>query len=91
MTNEMRIFYYFRASPGHRATVFDMDCVTVFDLKRRVMMECSLGKGTDYDFCAYNDSDEAQGVELNDKTELHDGQHIRVRRTPAHRPGQGQA
>lgn len=86
----MRIVYRFRASPEIYSTIFDSDHASVFDLKKRVMIERNFEKGTDFHLYAYDDLENPQD-ELDDKVHLYDCQYIRLRRVPATAPGKGTA
>jgi DWNN domain len=48
------VFYKFRSSRDYDTITFDGTGISVFDLKRDIMQNKKLGKGTDFDLCLYN-------------------------------------
>ncbi|KAJ3200626.1 hypothetical protein HDU82_008733 [Entophlyctis luteolus] len=48
------VFYKFRSARDFDQMVFDGLGVSVFDLKREIMLKKKLGKGTDFDLLVYN-------------------------------------
>ena len=83
----MKIFYRFTALPESHSTVFPSDHINVADVKTRVIKERNFGNGRDFDLHVYDNDTKM----MNDDDRLYDLQHIRVRRTPAAKPGKGGA
>jgi protein MPE1 len=48
------VFYKFKSAKDGDNCVFDGTGISVFDLKREIMVNKRLGKGTDFDLKVYN-------------------------------------
>ena len=49
-----KIFYKFKAAKDFDAAIFDGTSLSVFDLKREIMIAKKLGKGTDFDLSIHD-------------------------------------
>lgn len=58
-----KIFYKFNAAKDFDAIVFDGTSLSVFDLKREIMLAKKLGKGLDFDL-AISDAQSKEGTPL---------------------------
>ena len=56
------VFYKFKSAKDFDKCTFDGSGISVFDLKREIMISKKLGKGTDFDLFLYNAQDETQGI-----------------------------
>ncbi|KAJ3415740.1 E3 ubiquitin-protein ligase rbbp6 [Chytridiales sp. JEL 0842] len=83
------VFYKFRSAKAYDQAVFDGNGISVFDLKKEIMVSKKLGKGTDFDLALYN----AQTNEeyADDATVIPRNTSILVNRNPPARPGKGTA
>ncbi|KAK9468588.1 DWNN domain-containing protein [Lipomyces arxii] len=81
------IYYKFRSQRDPLRIAFDGTGLTVFDLKREVILVNKLGEGTDFDLCAYNvDTNE----EYEDDSEvLPRSTSVVIRRRAPSKPGRG--
>ncbi|KAJ3102474.1 hypothetical protein HDU97_000556 [Phlyctochytrium planicorne] len=83
------VFYKFRSAKDFDQAVFDGTGISVFDLKREIIINKKLGKGTDFDIAIYN----AQSNEeySDDSAIIPRNSSVLVNRNPASRPGKGTA
>lgn len=55
------VFYRFRSQKEPSRISFDGTGISVWDLKKEIIMENKMGKGTDFDFAIYNaDTEEGE-------------------------------
>ncbi|KAJ3112910.1 Aromatic/aminoadipate aminotransferase 1 [Phlyctochytrium bullatum] len=82
-------FYKFRSAKDYDKAIFDGSGISVFDLKREIIINKKLGKGTDFDLAIFN----AQTNEeyTDDSFIIPRNTLILVNRNPASRPGRGTA
>ncbi|ORY04079.1 DWNN-domain-containing protein [Basidiobolus meristosporus CBS 931.73] len=83
------VYYKFKSAKDYDICTFDGTGISVFDLKREIILAKKLGKGTDFDLAIYNaQSDE----EYSDDTFIVPrATSVIVRRLPASKPGKGTA
>ncbi|KAI9344212.1 DWNN domain-containing protein, partial [Zopfochytrium polystomum] len=83
------VFYKFRSAKDFDKAVFDGLSISVFDLKREIMVNKKLGKGTDFDLAIFN----AQSNEeyTDDAAMIPRNTSILVQRNPAKKSGRGNA
>ncbi|KAK9476937.1 DWNN domain-containing protein [Lipomyces japonicus] len=81
------LYYKFRSQKQPQRLTFDGTGISVFEIKREIILINKLGDGTDFDLCIYNaDTDD----EYEDDAEiLPRSSSVIVRRRPAARPGKG--
>lgn len=48
------VYYKFKAAKDYDTCTFDGPSISVFDLKKEIMAQKKLGKGTDFDLAIYN-------------------------------------
>ncbi|RKO86610.1 DWNN domain-containing protein [Blyttiomyces helicus] len=58
------VFYKFRSAKDYDTITFDGNGISVFDLKREIMVAKKLGKGTDFDLAIYNAQTNDDPIEL---------------------------
>ncbi|KAI8851519.1 DWNN domain-containing protein, partial [Chytridium lagenaria] len=83
------VFYKFRSAKDFDQAVFDGTGISVFDLKREIIVNKKLGKGTDFDIAVYNAQTNEEYVD--DSVIIPRNTSILVNRNPASRPGKGTA
>lgn len=53
------VYYRFKSQKDFQRIIFEGIGISVWDLKREIILESKMGKGTDFDFAIYNaDTDE---------------------------------
>ncbi|KZT20096.1 DWNN-domain-containing protein [Neolentinus lepideus HHB14362 ss-1] len=83
------VYYKFKSQKNESRVTFDGTGISVFDLKKEIILQNNLGKANDFDLFVY---DTSTGDEYKD-----DGQIIQrsssviVKRLPSSRPGKGKA
>lgn len=83
------VYYRFRSQREPQRLTFDGTAISVWDLKREIILRNKLGKGTDFDLGVYNaDTDDEYH---DDNYMIPRSTHVVVRRLPASRPGRGTA
>jgi protein MPE1 len=83
------VFYKFKIVKDYDTCKFDGTGISVFDLKRDIMITKKLGKGTDFDLVLWNTS---SGEEIVDDNEvIPKNSSVLVSRRPAQRAGKGTA
>ncbi|ORY03290.1 DWNN-domain-containing protein [Basidiobolus meristosporus CBS 931.73] len=83
------VYYKFKSAKDYDVCTFDGTGISVFDLKREIILAKKLGKGTDFDLAVYN----AQTNEeyTDDNFLIPRATSVLVRRLPASKPGKGTA
>ncbi|KAJ3280691.1 hypothetical protein HK104_000467, partial [Borealophlyctis nickersoniae] len=83
------VYYKFKSAKDYDTCTFDGTSISVFDLKKEIMVQKKLGKGTDFDLGVYN----AQTNEeyTDDMFMIPRNTSILVSRQPASKPGKGTA
>lgn len=83
------VYYRFKSQKDFQRIVFDGIGISVWDLKREIITDAKLGKGTDFDFAIYNaDTDEEY---KNDHAIVPRSSSVIARRLPPKRSGHGNA
>ncbi|EGG07942.1 uncharacterized protein MELLADRAFT_77478 [Melampsora larici-populina 98AG31] len=83
------VYYRFKSQKDFQRIVFDGIGISVWDLKREIITDAKLGKGTDFDFAVYNaDTDEEY---KNDHAIVPRSSSVIARRLPPKRSGHGNA
>jgi protein MPE1 len=82
------VYYKFKSSKDHDHITFDGTAISVFDLKRDIIMAKKLGKGTDFDLALYNPHNNQEYKD--DHALIPRSSSVLVRRLPAH-VGKGSA
>ncbi|WFD34460.1 Protein mpe1 [Malassezia cuniculi] len=83
------VYYRFRSQRESQRLTFDGPSISVWDLKREIILRNKLGKGTDFDLGVFNaDTDDEY---RDDNYMIPRSTHVTVRRLPASRPGRGTA
>jgi len=83
------VYYRFKSQKDFQRIIFEGIGISVWDLKREIILESKMGKGTDFDFAIYNaDTDEEYA---NDHTIIPRSSSVIARRLPPKRPGHGNA
>ncbi|KAI9604775.1 hypothetical protein H4Q26_002744 [Puccinia striiformis f. sp. tritici PST-130] len=83
------VYYRFKSQKEFQRIIFEGIGISVWDLKREIIQESKMGKGTDFDFAIYNaDTDEEYS---NDHTIIPRSSSVIARRLPPKRPGHGNA
>lgn len=54
------VFYKFKSQKEPSRIAFDGTGISVWELKKEIILEAKLGKGTDFDFSIYNENDEGE-------------------------------
>ncbi|CAH7688377.1 hypothetical protein PPACK8108_LOCUS23336 [Phakopsora pachyrhizi] len=83
------IYYRFKAQKEFQRIMFDGIGISVWDLKREIIQESKMGKGSDFDFAIYNADTEEEYA--NDHTIIPRSSSVIARRLPPRRPGHGNA
>jgi protein MPE1 len=82
------VFFKFKSSKEPQRIAFDGTGISVFELKREIIIACGLGDGSDFDLSIYNeDSDEYD----DDTTIIPRSTLVIARRLPAAKQGCGRA
>ncbi|WAQ83680.1 hypothetical protein PtA15_4A128 [Puccinia triticina] len=83
------VYYRFKSQKDFQRIIFEGIGISVWDLKREIIQESKMGKGTDFDFAIYNaDTDEEYA---NDHAIIPRSSSVIARRLPPKRPGHGNA
>jgi len=83
------VYYKFRSQREPQRLTFDGTGISVWDLKREIILQNKMGKGTDFDLAVYDaDTDEEY---KDDNTTIPRASHVTVRRLPPSKPGRGTA
>ncbi|KAI6096978.1 DWNN domain-containing protein [Pisolithus croceorrhizus] len=83
------VFYRFRSQKDESRITFDGTGISVFDLKREIILANNLGKANDFDLYVYDASTQQ---EYRDDTQIIPrSSSVIVKRLPAQRPGKGKA
>ena len=83
------VFYKFKIAKDYDTCKFDGTGISVFDLKKDIMITKKLGKGTDFDLILWNSSS-AEEI-LDDNEIIPKNSSVLVSRRPATRAGKGTA
>ncbi|KAI8906867.1 DWNN domain-containing protein [Gorgonomyces haynaldii] len=84
------VFYKFKSAKDFDTCTFNGQGISVFDLKREIMVSKKLGKGTDFDLALFNAQDEKQEYS-DDQTVIPRNTSVLVSRKPCAKPGKGTA
>ncbi|SCZ92493.1 BZ3500_MvSof-1268-A1-R1_Chr5-2g07911 [Microbotryum saponariae] len=82
------VFYRFRSQKEPSRIAFDGTGISVWDLKKEIIMENKMGRGADFDFAIYNADTEE---EYHDHQVVPRSTSVLARRLPPARPGRGNA
>ncbi|KOS16422.1 dwnn-domain-containing protein [Malassezia pachydermatis] len=83
------VYYKFRSQREPQKLTFDGTGISVWELKREIILQNKLGKGTDFDLAVYDaDTDEEY---KDDNYTIPRSSHVTVRRLPPSKPGRGTA
>ncbi|KAI6113022.1 DWNN domain-containing protein [Pisolithus sp. B1] len=83
------VFYRFKSQKDESRITFDGTGISVFDLKREIILANNLGKANDFDLYVYDASTQQ---EYRDDTQIIPrSSSVIVKRLPAQRPGKGKA
>ncbi|KAI9445590.1 DWNN-domain-containing protein [Lactarius indigo] len=83
------VFYKFKSQKTESRVTFDGTGISVFDLKKEVILANSLGKANDFDLVVLDGS---SGEEFNDDSQIIPrSSSVVVKRVPPTRPGKGKA
>ena len=83
------VYYKFKSQRESQRLPFDGTSISVWELKREIILRNKLGKGTDFDLAVYNADTEDEFKD--DNYTIPRSSHVIVRRLPASRPGRGTA
>ncbi|KAM0792848.1 hypothetical protein ACM66B_002613 [Microbotryomycetes sp. NB124-2] len=83
------VFYRFKSQKEPSRISFDGTGISVWDLKKEIIQENKMGKGTDFDFAIYNADTEEEYTE--DHQIIPRSTSVLARRLPPARPGRGNA
>ncbi|MBW0471010.1 hypothetical protein O181_010725 [Austropuccinia psidii MF-1] len=83
------VYYRFKAQKDFQRIMFDGLGISVWDLKREIIQESKMGKGSDFDFAIYNADTEEEYT--NDHAFIPRASSVIARRLPPKRPGYGNA
>ncbi|WFD31724.1 Protein mpe1 [Malassezia sp. CBS 17886] len=83
------VYYKFRSQREPQRLTFDGTGISVWDLKREIILSNKMGKGVDFDLAVYDaDTDEEY---RDDNYSIPRSSHVIVRRLPPSKPGRGTA
>ncbi|TFY66257.1 hypothetical protein EVG20_g4833 [Dentipellis fragilis] len=83
------VFYKFRSQRDESRVTFDGTGISVFDLKKEIILANNLGKANDFDLAVL---DKSSGEEFRDDSHIIPrSSSVIVKRVPAARPGKGKA
>lgn len=83
------VYYKFRSQREPQRLTFDGTGISVWELKREIILQNKMGKGTDFDLAVYDaDTDEEY---KDDNVTIPRASHVTVRRLPPSKPGRGTA
>ncbi|PWN25262.1 DWNN-domain-containing protein, partial [Jaminaea rosea] len=83
------VHYKFKSQRDASRVVFDGTALSVYDLKREIMVQNKMGKGVDFDIALYNAQTEEEY--RDDNHLIPRSSTVLVRRLPPQRPGRGTA
>ncbi|KAK4056304.1 Protein mpe1 [Microbotryomycetes sp. JL221] len=83
------VFYRFKSQKEPSRISFDGTGISVWDLKKEIIQENKMGKGTDFDFAIYNADTEEEYTE--DHQIVPRSTSVLARRLPPSKPGRGNA
>ncbi|KZP25545.1 DWNN-domain-containing protein [Athelia psychrophila] len=83
------VFYKFRSQRDESRVTFDGTGISVFDLKKEIILANNLGKANDFDLFVYDTSSNEEYKD--DSSLIPRGTSLIVKRMPAVRPGKGKA
>ncbi|KAK9687084.1 Protein mpe1 [Basidiobolus ranarum] len=83
------VYYKFKSAKDYDICTFDGTGISVFDLKKEIIMAKKLGKGTDFDLAIYNAQTDEEYTD--DAFIVPRATSVIVRRLPASKPGKGTA
>ncbi|KAG9290696.1 hypothetical protein G9A89_011659 [Geosiphon pyriformis] len=83
------VYYKFKSQKDHAVCNFDGTGISVFDLKKEIIVGQKLGKGTDFDLALYNPQTDEEYTD--DNYIIPRSASVIVRRLPASKPGKGTA
>lgn len=84
------VFYKFKSAKEFDSATFDGTGISVFDLKREIIIKKKLGKGLDFDLHLYNAQNENEEY-TDDQMMITRNSSVLVKRNPAMKPGKGTA
>ncbi|WFC99664.1 Protein mpe1 [Malassezia yamatoensis] len=92
------VYYKFRSQKEPQRLAFDGTGISIWDLKREIILQNKMGKGADFDLAVF-DADTEEGVfharltqeYKDDNASLPRSSHVLVKRLPPSRPGRGNA
>lgn len=58
------VFYKFKSQKEPSRIAFDGTGISVWELKKEIIMEAKMGKGSDFDFSIYNENDEGSSPDF---------------------------
>jgi len=83
------VFYKFKSQKAESRVTFDGTGISVFELKKEIILANSLGKANDFDLVVFDGS---SGEEFNDDSQIIPrSSSVVVKRVPPTRPGKGKA
>ncbi|KAF8549419.1 DWNN-domain-containing protein, partial [Imleria badia] len=83
------VFYKFKSQKDESRVTFDGTAISVFDLKREIILANNLGKANDFDLYVY---DASTNQEYKDDSQvIPRSSSVVVKRLPSQRPGKGKA
>ncbi|KZW00025.1 DWNN-domain-containing protein [Exidia glandulosa HHB12029] len=82
------VYYKFRSQKSESRIQFDGTGISVFDLKREILLANNLGKANDFDLALYDQHDQEY---KDDSAIIPRSSSVIVSRLPAARPGKGRA
>ncbi|KAG6335833.1 hypothetical protein ID866_3247 [Astraeus odoratus] len=83
------VFYRFKSQKDESRITFDGTGISVFDLKKEIILANNLGKANDFDLYIYDAS--TQQEHKDDSQIIPRSSSVIVKRMPAQRPGKGKA
>ncbi|KAF2807969.1 DWNN-domain-containing protein [Mytilinidion resinicola] len=84
------VFFKFKSSKEPQRIPFDGTGISVFELKREIIIACGLGDGRDFDLSIYNEDTPPEEYD-DDTTIIARSSLVIARRLPASKPGCGKA
>jgi protein MPE1 len=91
------VFYKFKSAKEFDSATFDGNGISVFELKREIILKKKLGKGVDFDLHLYNAQNEDEELLYltnryqDDQMVINRNSSVLVSRRPAIKPGKGNA
>ncbi|WFD43952.1 Protein mpe1 [Malassezia psittaci] len=83
------VYYKFRSQKEPQRLAFDGTGISIWDLKREIILQNKMGKGADFDLAIYDADTEEEYKD--DNASLPRSSHVLVKRLPPSRPGRGNA